>query len=247
LGVFLCLGMALARTYTVLPGDTLWRIARNEGVELTVLLLANHLQGTELKPGQTLVIPEKYTVVGGDTLWSLARRYGTTVAEIKHLNGLTSNSLRVGQELWLVEVGNQTPPGPGDRIADVARAYLGRPYRYGATGPNAFDCSGYVQFVYRQLGYSLPRTAAAQWSALSPVPEPEVGDLVFFSFSGQKIDHVGIYLGNGLFIHANSYKNQVVTEPLNAPWYKKVYRGARRVETVQTPAEGLPAHAATGN
>lgn len=233
LGVFLCAGLVLAGSYTVRPGDTLWRVSQEQKVDLTTLILANHLDGTSLKPGQELLIPEVYVVVKGDTLWSLARRFGTSVAEIKRLNGLQNDSLRIGQRLWIAA---RTKEQPRIGVVAVARSYLGRPYRYGSAGPDAFDCSGYVQFVYRQLDVELPRTAAAQWSALPPAKELEPGDLVFFSFSGKYIDHVGIYLGNGRFIHANSHKKAVLVEDLNAPWYQRVYRGARRVNTPASTA-----------
>lgn len=220
------MSLVWAGSYTVRPGDTLWSISQEHKVDLTTLILANHLDQTSLQPGQELLIPEVYVVAKGDTLWSLARRYGTSVSDIKRLNGFQSDDLHVGQRLWIA---SRRKPEPRADVASIARSYLGRPYRYGGAGPDAFDCSGYVQFVYRQLGVKLPRTAAAQWSALPPVREPDAGDLVFFSFSGKFIDHVGIYLGKGRFIHANSHKRVVLVEDLNAPWYKKVYRGARRV------------------
>ncbi len=216
----------MAGSYTVRPGDTLWRISREQGVDLTTLTLANHLKNTALHPGQRLIIPELHVAIKGDTLWSLARRYNTTVAEIKVLNGLQSNELRVGQRLWIPAQEKREEPV---NVIAIARSYLGYPYRYGGAGPNSFDCSGFVQYVYGKLGIKLPRTAAAQWSALPAAAEPEPGDLVFFSFSGNRIDHVGIYLGNGRFIHANSYKKKIVIEDLNAPWYQRVYRGSKRV------------------
>jgi len=233
LGVLLWLGLAWAGSYTVKPGDTLWRIAQEQQVDLTTLILANHLQNTNLKPGQELLIPEAYIILKGDTLWSLAQQFATSVAEIKQLNNLNSENLYVGQRLWIPSPKTTIPRV---NVASLAKSYLGRPYRYGGNGPNAFDCSGYVQFIYRQLGVELPRTAAAQWSTLPAVTEPKTGDLVFFSFSGNRVDHVGIYLGKGLFIHANSYKKEVLVEELNAPWYKKVYLGARRISITQTTA-----------
>ena len=225
------LGLAWAGgTYTVQPGDTLWRIAEEQNVEVEVLLRANGLEEASLEPGQKLVIPAQHIVVAGDTLWSLARNYETTIAKIQHLNGLEDDVLHVGQILWI--------PGSKQQLAtsisSLARSYLGSPYRYGGAGPSGFDCSGFVQFVYRQLGIDLPRTAADQWMVLPASNELQIGDLVFFSFSGNRVDHVGIYLGQGKFIHANSHRKKVLIEDLGAPWYQKVYLGARHVTQPKT-------------
>ena len=97
-----------------------------------------------------------------------------------------------------------TPGAPSARAAEaVAFAYraLGLPYVWGATGPNAYDCSGLTQAAWRAAGVSLPRTTYTQINAGTRVPESELrpGDLVFF-YSG--VSHVGIYIGNGEMIHA---------------------------------------------
>ncbi len=159
----------------------------------------------------------QYRVAPGDTLYSLARRYGTTVEAIRRANGLSSDLIRVGE---VIEI-------PGPDFEALVRPYLGAPYRFGGTGEGGFDCSGLVLRVYQKLGVRLPRTARAMFQSLPAVADPKPGDLVFFSFSGKAIDHVGIYLGRGRFVHASN--RGVVIEPLDAPWYRRAYRGARSV------------------
>ena len=87
------------------------------------------------------------------------------------------------------------------QVANYAYNFLGRPYVYGANGPNAFDCSGFTSYVYRHFGVSLPRTASSQFSAGSAVSRNNLapGDLVFFNTVGY-LGHVGLYIGGGDFI-----------------------------------------------
>jgi peptidoglycan DL-endopeptidase CwlO len=86
-------------------------------------------------------------------------------------------------------------PAAGGVLA-IAAQYQGVPYRYGGTSPSTgFDCSGFTQYVFSRVGISLPRTASAQQAAITPVSNPQPGDLVFF---GSPAYHVGIYAGNGM-------------------------------------------------
>ncbi len=95
------------------------------------------------------------------------------------------------------------PPtrAPRSEVVNIAKRYLGAPYRWGASGPNAFDCSGFTMFVYRQVGVSLPHSSRAQYGAGQRVSRADLkpGDLVFF---GSPIHHVGIYVGGNSYIHA---------------------------------------------
>lgn len=118
-----------------------------------------------------------------------------------------------------------------DRAAQHASRMVGRPYRFGAASPAAgFDCSGLVQFSYRQAGVALPRSTEDQLRASSPVPRSKLrpGDLVFFDQEGKKNSHVGIYLGNGRFVHAPSSGKQVRTDRLDSPYWKRHLSEARR-------------------
>ena len=89
-----------------------------------------------------------------------------------------------------------------------ALSKVGAPYRWGATGPNAFDCSGLVSWAYQSSGVSLPRTSRAMSRVGTPVAKADLrpGDLVFFY---RPVSHVGIYIGNGKIVHASSRKNPV--------------------------------------
>ncbi len=120
----------------------------------------------------------------------------------------------------------------GDDVTDVARRYLGFPYSWGAQGEGGFDCSGYVRTVYGEVGYQLPRTSREQAGVGEPVSgELLAGDLVFFADSGggERIGHVGIYVGDGEFIHAASGKGEVTYDRLAARYYAERFRGARRL------------------
>lgn len=110
---------------------------------------------------------------------------------------------------------------------DHARSRIGTPYRYGATGPNAFDCSGLAQWAYRQVEVYLPRTTYDQIGSGIQVSRSELrpGDLVFF-YSGPS--HVGIYTGNGHMVHAPN-SNRSVEEVSMSGHYNSNFSGARRV------------------
>jgi cell wall-associated NlpC family hydrolase len=127
-----------------------------------------------------------------------------------------------------------SPPSaaiPGDRYASVvsvAMQYLGVPYAWGGASPSGFDCSGLVMYAYAQVGVSLPHYTVAQYDYPNSVSVPrdqlEPGDLVFFDGLG----HVGIYIGNGEFIHAPHTGAVVSIDSLNG-WYASTYSGAKRI------------------
>ncbi len=121
----------------------------------------------------------------------------------------------------------------GDQIIAYAKQYLGRPYVWGGNGPNSFDCSGFTKYVYAHFGYNLNRTASAQLKNGVSVSRSELqaGDLVFF-YNGKvstPVSHVGIYIGNGDFIHASSNSYTVEISSLYARNYDQKYVYARRI------------------
>ena len=126
-----------------------------------------------------------------------------------------------------------------DSVVALARAQVGRRYRYGGQSPDrGFDCSGLVRYVLAALAVEVPRTAAQQDRAGIPVARDTAGlrpgDLLTFG-SGGKASHVGIYIGNGRFIHASSKAGRVIESPVHRAQHPliKRWRGARRL--VVTP------------
>ena len=122
--------------------------------------------------------------------------------------------------------------GLGQQVADYGLQFLGTPYVYGGNGPSCFDCSGFTSYVYRHFGYTLNRTASTQLSNGVSVSKSELqpGDLVFFKYNTSKAaSHVGIYIGNGQFVHASTNTYTVKTDTLTSGHYANVYVGARRI------------------
>lgn len=117
------------------------------------------------------------------------------------------------------------------RIVKTAKSFLGISYKWGGTSGNeGFDCSGLAMSVYRLNGFNLPRTSRLQYEAGEIVESKRVaeGDLVFFDTKGKGgISHVGIYTGDGSFIHAPGTGKKVRTDSLLKGYFKKCYAGAR--------------------
>ena len=113
------------------------------------------------------------------------------------------------------------------QLVEIARAQIGVPYRFGGTQPGrGFDCSGLVYYSYRQAGVAVPRTVAQQMRFAAPVSAAELrpGDLVFFDTS-YKGGHVGIYTGEGRFVHAPSSGGRVREEHLEQPYWHRRWIG----------------------
>ena len=111
------------------------------------------------------------------------------------------------------------------RTADSLR---GTPYLAGGTTPRGFDCSGFTQYVYGKSGVSLPRSTDQQYNNGRKIRpnQRRPGDLVFFQTTARRISHVGIYAGNGMFIHSPSTGKNVSYTSMNNPYWKPRYRGS---------------------
>jgi len=201
--------------------------------------------------------PKTYTVKKGDNIFRIARKFDIDADELKDINSLESDDVvRPGQKILLEHNREQEEPKTYDtvisqahtenEIADItalegmsmnekliafAKKLLNIPYRFGGNSLLGIDCSGYVKKVYSTIGVNLPRSAREQYTEGDPVDKEElsVGDLVFFRTYASFPSHVGIYLGNNLFIHASSRSRKVTIDSLETPYYFKRFIGAKRV------------------
>ena len=122
------------------------------------------------------------------------------------------------------------PADAGVAIAGIAAALIGTRYHFGGADQGGFDCSGLALYVHERFGLAIPRTAAAQQRAAQPVPLAQLapGDLVFFRIRARAVDHVGIYAGDGRFIHAPRAGLAVTYADLGNGFYAQHFAAAGR-------------------
>lgn len=157
------------------------------------------------------------------------------IKDFQALNGMKADGL-IGPATFMALMGRDMPDiSRGSnyinrRIISTAMQYIGVPYVFGGTSPYGFDCSGYVQYVFAHAGISLPRTADAQYEVGTPISTTDLmpGDAVFFTTYTYGASHVGIYVGDGNFIHASSSRGVTISS-LSSAYYSTHYIGARRM------------------
>ena len=171
-----------------------------------------------------------YTVKSGDSLWKISKLQGVTVEQIQRLNSITSTLIFPGKKLIIAKESRDTTTTVVSRgtsrmgtIIEYAKSFVGVPYLYGGQSPKGFDCSGYIMYVFKNFGISLPRTAAEQYyrGARVGANDARPGDIVAFG-SARNITHTGIYLGGGKFISATSSQGVMVSPVYDAYWGKRL-------------------------
>ena len=142
----------------------------------------------------------------------------------------TSTTSNVNNKQQTTNVVTTSGSSSGAAVVAKAKSYIGYKYVYGGSSPSTgFDCSGFTSYIYKQFGVSLNRTAAGQYSNGKAVSRANLqpGDLVMFGKSG--INHVGIYIGGGMIVHAENKTTGVTTDTINSGYYNNNYVGARRI------------------
>jgi cell wall-associated NlpC family hydrolase len=157
-----------------------------------------------------------------------------TAVKKKTTKKRTAAKKKSSRKRYIYSRGSGAPIATGDanEVVSVAKKYLGSRYVYGGSSPRGFDCSGFAKYVYSKVGVSLPRTAdgqAAKGLAIKKVSDLKPGDLVFFETYAPGISHVGIYIGDGKFIHASNPREGVKITSINSTTYAADFRGGTRI------------------
>jgi len=201
------------KTYTVKKGDNIWKIAKKYNIDAEELMEINEMDSPSLKKGQKLYLEEDQTAI----------------PELQDNEILTKN---VEEELKKIPESDEfAEKSIQEKLSLFAKKLLNIPYKFGGNSILGIDCSAYVKKVYGLLGMDLPRTAREQFNEGETIEKAElsIGDLVFFRTYASFPSHVGIYLGNNLFIHASSKGRKVKVDNLEAPYFVKRFIGAKRL------------------
>jgi cell wall-associated NlpC family hydrolase len=122
-------------------------------------------------------------------------------------------------------------PDPGSQVADLAQQYVGSAYRWGGTSPAGFDCTGFVMWVYGQFGVALPHNEAGQLASGPRISADDLqpGDVLVFANTYRRgLSHVGIYIGDGQFVHAADERHGVMVSSLWDSYWAPRFVGASR-------------------
>ncbi len=207
--------------YVVKEGDTIQGVADYAGLSVAELKRMNHLRTRKLRDGQRLVIPKQEAFDEmEDALSDGDEAASTPPAEADEDKPASASVL-----------GKWRSPDERKIFVRVAKTFLGVPYRLGGSSMKGIDCSAFVRKVYEIFDIRLPRTAREQARVGKWVSKEELeeGDLVFFKTRSRRVTgHVGIYIGNGEFVHASGKHRGVKVDSLASEHYSKYFvRGVR--------------------
>ncbi|MCX8033977.1 MAG: LysM peptidoglycan-binding domain-containing protein [Thermodesulfovibrio sp.] len=215
---------SIPKYHTVKKGENLFRIAYKYNVSIEELKRLNNLDDDKLRIGQRLIVKQSVNSFENLSIRPDERIPVISTAKIENETKLTEiEELKASDELSKLSI--------TERILLFAKKMLHLPYRFGGNSFNGLDCSFFVKKVYSMVGINLPRSAREQFTIGIPISKDELqpGDLVFFRTYARFPSHVGIYLGDNLFIHASTRSKKVTIDSLEAPYYIQRYIGAKRI------------------
>ena len=221
---------------TTVPGGT--TSENNNSSTTTTVKYVNATSGLNVRSGAgtsyskigSLDYKEKVTVLSTSNGWAKINYKGqagyvsSSYLQSTVPSGSTSNS-----------GSNNSVSASASSVIAYAKTLLGKPYVWGAQGPNSFDCSGFTYYVFKnKAGIILPRTSSAQSKYGTYVSRNNLraGDLVFFDTNGAnngQVSHVGLYIGNGKMIHASYIQKKIVIDNFNSSYFKRTFVNGRRV------------------
>ncbi len=240
-----------AAWHVVRQGDTLYSLARAHGTTVARLKSLNHLASSRLQIGQKLrlsVPTVEESKVDAPRQEGDAPGPASATPEADRREDPVQSFMTAGAESEQGKADEDQTESTQQplryRLASAGLDFLGVRYRWnGNSARSGFDCSGMVKSLFEKFNIDLPRSSREQYKVGEKVDKNklEVGDLVFFSSRGKTPTHVGVYLGDNLFLHAARKARKVLISNLTAAWYSKRFLGARRLsdlwESEPTPAE----------
>ncbi|HMK55138.1 MAG TPA: NlpC/P60 family protein [Dissulfurispiraceae bacterium] len=221
--------------HTVRKRETLAKIAHRYGLSVAELKELNNIQGNRLKVGRKLIVGR-----------SQAAPDQAADSTAQNRQVVASASEKIAEVKALSQSDELSNLSVKERLILFSKKMINLPYKFGGNSAVGVDCSAFVQRAYSLIGHSLPRSAREQYTVGQAVDKDELqtGDLLFFRTYASFPSHVGIYLGNNLFIHASSKSKRVQIDNLGMPYYVKRFIGAKRLisETETTAAPELQTH-----
>ena len=231
-------------THVVKKGESIYIIAKKNGVSVSEIMQANHLRSSRLKIGQRLALSKPAPAVPKEVATVEKTRPADAIEPPEGDDideddpGLPDEdmaSIELDKDASAALLGKWNSPDERQLFVRVAMGFLGAPYRLGGSSVRGLDCSAFVKKIYAFFNVSLPRTAREQSRVGKRVArnDLEAGDLVFFNTRRNALGHVGIYIGNDEFVHAASGRSRAVkVDTLSKPYYDKHFVKAVRLKSL---------------